>query len=205
MPFAWKRHSVFLASGAALALLLSGAALYARFPPPRLEPMVTQTGRALGGFCAAAAQALCKKRLECRQLGAQQAGACLDQAGAECERTLGWKLSSGVLAVDAEAQGECLEAVGEAGCNALQAMLGDDEPDLFEITNRCEMGEMLKPRSGLGGACAETSDCTSGFCPGLAPQCHRCTPYVQTGQPCLAGERECADVVGLDHGDVLER
>ncbi len=186
-----KSRSILFISAIPLAALLLAASLYARWSEPRIEPLVTSSGRRLGGFCGAASKTLCRKRLQCKQLEERQLDACVDQVGAECERSLGWKLAAGVLAVDTEAQEECLEAMGEAGCNALQAMQGDDEPDLFELTNRCELGELLKPRSGLGDPCAESSDCTAGFCPGLALECHRCRPYARAGQPCRAGELEC--------------
>jgi ribosome-associated heat shock protein Hsp15 len=87
---------------------------------------------------------------------------------------------------------ECVEAMAEAGCNALQAMLGEDELQLFEITDRCELGELLQPKSGLGQPCAETSDCISGFCPGLlATSCHRCTPFAARKEACNPGFVEC--------------
>jgi hypothetical protein len=75
-------------------------------------------------------------------------------------------------------------------------MLGDDEPGIFEITDRCELRELFQPHSGLGGACAETSDCTAGFCPGLAPECHRCRPYVPPGGACRPGELVCDPATG---------
>jgi hypothetical protein len=173
------------------AVLIAAAALRARFAIPRVAPLVTASGRTLTGFCAAAVQLHCQKRIECGQMRRGQLAACIEDVGAECERALGWKLRARVLTVADEPQEECLEALADASCGALQLLLGDDEPGLLELTNRCELGELFVPRSGIGGACAETSDCTAGFCPGLAQQCHRCRPFVAVGGACQPGVDEC--------------
>ncbi|MDB4968853.1 MAG: uncharacterized protein JWN44_4542 [Myxococcales bacterium] len=174
-----------------LAVLLSAAISGWRLSHPRIAPLTTVSGRRLTGFCAAAVQLHCDKRIECGQMERAQRAACIDEMGAECERAFGWKLTAGVVTVDSEPQEECLEGMHEAGCNALAFMLGDDEPGLFEITDRCELAELFHARSGLGGPCAETSDCTTGFCPGLAPECHRCREYASVGAACRPGEMEC--------------
>ncbi len=186
-----RPRSAIVAAVAIGVAVATFALVRARLKRPRVEPLVTASGRSLTGFCAAAVQLHCDKRLECGQMDPPQRAACLDEVGAECERTVGWKLRAGVVTAGGEPEEECFEAMGEAGCNALQFLLGDDEPSLFEITDRCEIGEMFRPQSALGGPCAETSDCRAGFCPGLAPECHRCRPYVADGGPCVPGELAC--------------
>ncbi len=175
----------------ACALLAAAPALFwlrARQP----KPLVTASGRTLTAFCGAAVRSLCLKRIECGQTDRSQLEVCLDDLGAECERSLGWKLRAGVLSSPGgEPQEECLEGIEAASCNALQLMLADDEPNLFEITNRCELAELFQPRSGLGDPCAESTDCTAGYCPGLAPECHRCRAYQTEGQSCQAGLLVC--------------
>ena len=179
----------------AVALALLAASLLAVALLRRPVPLTTASGRALTPLCAAAVRSVCQKRVACGQMDRGQLEVCVEEWGAECERSLGWKLRAGVLFSPAgEPQEECLEAIGEASCNALQFMLADDEPNLFEITNRCELAELLQPRAGLGDPCAETSDCTAGYCPGLAPECHRCQAYLAEGEPCQAGLRVCDPV-----------
>ncbi len=173
-------------------VVLACAALAAIFHSARRGPLVTASGRSLTPLCGGAVRALCQKRVECGQVDRRQLEVCLDHLGAECERSLGWKLRAGVLvSPGGEPEEGCLEGIGAASCNALQFMLADDEPNLFEITNRCELAELLQPRSGLGDPCAETTDCTAGYCPGLVPECHRCRAYVAEGQPCQAGVLTC--------------
>jgi hypothetical protein len=120
-----------------------------------------------------------------------QLASCVEELGAGCERDVGWKIRIGVVAVGAEPQEECIEGLAAANCNALKALLGDDDADLFELTTQCEMAELLQPRSALGGACGDTSDCTEGQCPSLAPVCHRCSPFVPMGGPCSPGVLVC--------------
>jgi hypothetical protein len=184
-----SRYAIAAIALAAAALALLAVRRATRVP--RLEPLVTASGRPLTPLCAATVQAHCNKRVECGQMDRRELASCIDDLGAGCERSLGWKLRAGVLAAGGEAEEECVEAMAAAGCNALQALLGEDELQLFEITDRCEMAELLKPRSGLGQPCAESSDCTSGFCPGLAPTCHRCTPFAALQQACSPGLIEC--------------
>jgi hypothetical protein len=135
----------------------------------RARPLVTASGRHLTALCAAAVQAHCNKRIECGQMDRAQLASCVEELGAGCERDVGWKIRIGVVAVGAEPQEECIEGLAAANCNALKALLGDDDADLFELTTQCEMAELLQPRSALGGACGDTSDCTEGQCPSLAP------------------------------------
>ena len=177
---------IAIAAGCAVSLGLALFAIRGRAPP-----LVTASGRQLTALCAAAVQAQCDKRIECGQMDRARLPSCVDEIGAQCERSLGWKIRSGVVAIGAEPQEECIEALKAASCNALKAMLGDDDADLFELTNRCEMAEMLQPRSALGGACGDTSDCTEGHCPGLAPVCHRCSAFVPVGAPCTPGVLVC--------------
>ena len=132
-----------------------------------------------------------RKRLDCGQLQPRQLDACLEELDASCERDLGWRIRSGVLSLNAEAREECLEGMESAGCNALQFTLGSDEQDIFEITDRCERAEMFQARSGLGEACADSSDCKAGFCPALDPECHRCQAFAAIGQACQAGRSVC--------------
>lgn len=179
-----------LAIGAAALGTLAVAALV-HLREPRVEPVVTSSGLALTPLCGAAVRSQCGKRVECGRMDRGQLDACLEEIGADCERSLGWKLRAGVVSTGGEPQHECLEALDDASCNALAFMLADDEPDLFEMTGRCEMAEMLQPHSGLGDPCAESADCTSGYCPGLAPECHRCRAFVAEGQPCKPGLLDC--------------
>lgn len=187
--FPWRRP---IAALLILAAIL-GAALAWRWIRARRQeaPLVTAAGRSLSPLCAAATRLVCVKRIECKELGLAQRAACLEAVGGECERSLGWKVRAGVLRVDDEAREECLEGMSGASCNALQSMLGDDDPQLLELTSQCEPGELLTPRAGLGGPCAETSDCAVGFCPGLATQCHRCTAFTAPGAVCSPGMIEC--------------
>ena len=187
-----KLRSTKVRLALASAVLAFAALAVVQLRARRGEPLVTASGRALTAFCGAAVRSLCQKRISCGQTDRAQLDVCIEDLGAECERSLGWKLRQGVLSLPAgEPQEECLEGIGEASCNALQLMLADDEPNLFEITNRCEPAELLQPRSGLGDPCAETTDCTAGYCPGLAPECHRCRAYLAEGQPCQAGLLVC--------------
>ena len=168
----------------------------------RPEPSVTSSGRALTALCAAAVQAQCSKRIQCGQMDRAQLEACIDEIGAQCERAVGWKLRGGVVTVNSEPQEECIEAMGDASCNALKAVLGDDDAEVFELANRCEMNELLHPHSGLGRACGDPSDCIEGYCPKLAAECHRCRAFVPVGRACSAGEWECDPAIATCNGPI---
>lgn len=152
-------------------------------------------GRLLTPLCAAAVQAQCSKRIDCGQMDRAQREACIDELGAQCERSLGWKLRAGVVTVNEEPQEECIEAMNDATCNALKAVLGDDDADLFELTHRCEMNELLQPHSGPGSACSDSSDCIEDYCPKLSSECHRCRPFVPLGGACSPGALVCNPAV----------
>lgn len=173
-----------------VAVLLAAAVTLIARGTLRSRP-TGEVGRPASAFCIAAVEAHCKKRVECRGMASAQQPACERALTEECEEQVGWKLSAGVLRLDNEAAEECLEGMEQAGCNALEYLLGDDEQDMLEITTQCERHELFQPNAELGAPCSLSSDCLHGFCPVLEPGCARCRAFVKVGEPCQSGRFEC--------------
>jgi hypothetical protein len=151
-------------------------------------------------LCVRASEIFCDKLEGCGGLDPRQRRACVEHHARDCETDLGWKVRRGVLVLDAEAEEECLEALGDAQCNQVAFVMGDDEQDVFELTDRCEMEELLRPDAGLGAPCGLPSDCKEGSCPYAEPGCHVCRPFVGLGAPCSIGGDACDPKVAQCEG-----
>jgi hypothetical protein len=142
-------------------------------------------------LCVSAAEVFCERLESCGVLAPAQQGECVRHHAHACDDDIGWRIRTGALSLDDEAQEECLESLKGAHCNAVAFVYADDEQDIFELTTRCEMEEMLQPRSPPGGACAASSDCTRGYCPSAQTGCRTCRDFAAEGAGCQAGIIEC--------------
>jgi hypothetical protein len=124
-------------------------------------------------------------------LARAQEGECVRHHARACDDDIGWRIRAGAVSLDDEAREECLQSLKGAHCNAVAFVYADDEQDLFELTTRCEMEEMLRPHSPPGGACGASSDCTRGYCPSAEAGCRTCREFAAEGAACLAGSVEC--------------
>jgi len=182
----WRPLALVALLGAALA---AGGFLIERARGARIVP-----GAEAAALCLRAAEQFCGELERCGGLASPQRPACVERHAADCDADIGWRLRRGVLALNAEAQEECLEGLASAQCGAVQSVLGDDDQDVLELTSQCELDE-LRPTSRLGGPCALPSDCAEGSCPYAEPGCHVCRPFARVGESCAAGADTCDPAV----------
>ncbi len=154
--------------------------------PAQLSPALAT----MAPLCVKAAQIFCEKLEQCGGLAAAQSQACIERHARDCEADLGWRLRKGVRLLDEEAQEECIEGLHDANCGAVMSVLGDDDQDIFELTDRCELDE-LRPNSRLDDACALPSDCKEGSCPYSELGCHTCRAFASIGATCTLGGDAC--------------
>ena len=186
-----------LAVAAALAAVL-GSLFAARAWRRFGEPGGTANATSL---CAHAARIFCQKLAACGGLAEAQRPLCVDRHARECDDDLGFRLRRGILALDGEAQEECEEGLEAASCGAVLSVLGDDDQEILELTDRCEEEE-LQPRSGFGDPCVLPGDCKQGSCPYAEAGCHSCRPFAPLGAACALGGDACDKAVAYcDRGE----
>jgi hypothetical protein len=142
-------------------------------------------------LCIEASKLFCERLQSCGGLDRAQFSDCVEHHVRDCQEDIGWRIQSGVRILQPEARDECLEAVGEASCNAVAFVLGDDEQDIFESTTECERDEMLVPDGGIGRACSLSSDCIGATCTRGKGGLARCTAWGRLGEPCGPFLPEC--------------
>jgi len=55
----------------------------------------------------------------------------------------------------------------------------------------CDPGALVTPAATLGAKCADSADCTAGFCFGRTRECSTCRAYGAPGQPCTLVDQLC--------------